>query len=387
MARVLVAVTFAAIGGMSLLAAKAGAAGTSGSAPPSIHTPLVASMTTTTGAWVDLAMGDLGQLANTFWQLVFLPAGHSRWSLVTPPGFADNGGLVSAEAGSAVVTGFGASQRIHFSPLAASSDGGERWTPGILESELTTYPDALAGASGGRVVALVGNPATEIVSNKGGLYNWQRVISASRLEASAAARTCGVEALTAVAFSPAGQLIIGTSCSQPGKVGVFEDSANGWRSEAPSLPSPYATSTTSVLRLRAFDGRVSALIAAGSGARTELFGTRLGGNAAWSVPIGFRLGRTGQLISSGVSSQGGLVVLVSSDKGPRVEVLGAGSEAWTQLALPPARTAAVSYEPGGSVGAFVVDHSRLTIYRLATSASSWRRVQVMQVPIVYGSSS
>ena len=53
-------------------------------------------MTTKTGAWVDLAMGDLGQLANTFWQLIFLPAGHSRWSLVTPPGFADNGGLVSA---------------------------------------------------------------------------------------------------------------------------------------------------------------------------------------------------------------------------------------------------------------------------------------------------
>jgi hypothetical protein len=387
MAKVLVAVTFAAIGGMSLLAAKAGATRTSGSAPPSVHTPLVASMTTTTGAWVALAMGDLGQLSNTFWQLVFLPAEQRRWSLVTPPGFADNGGLVSAEAGSAVVTGFGASQRIHFSPLAASSNGGERWTPGILESELATYPDALAGYSSGRVVALVGNPATEIVSSRGGLYNWQRVVSLRQLEASAAARTCGVEALTAVAFSPAGQLIVGSSCSRPGKVGVFQDSASGWRLEEPSLPSSYAASTTSVLRLRAFGGGVSAVIAAGSGARTELFGTRLASSAVWSAPIGFQLGRTGRLTSSGVSSQGGLVLVVSSDKGPRVEVLDAGAQAWTELPAPPARTAAVCFEPDGSIGAFVVDHSRLTIYRLAKSASSWRRVQVMQVPIVYGSSS
>ena len=55
------------------------------------------------------------------------------------------------------------------------------------------------------------------------------------------------------------------------------------------------------------------------------------------------------------------------------------------MPVPPDRTAAVSFEPGGVIGAFVVDHSRLTIYRLA-APSIWRRVQVMQVPIVYGSS-
>ncbi len=385
MAGVVLALTLAAVGGMSLLAPRTGATGTSGSAPPSIHAPLEVSMTTKTGAWVALAMGDLGKLANTFWQLIFLPAGHSRWSLVTPPGFADNGGIVSAQAGSTVVTGFEASQRIHFSPLASSSDGGERWSPGILGSELAAVPDALAGTSSGRVVALVGNPATGVVSNAGGLYNWQRIVSARQLEATPLARACGIEALTGVALLPAGQLVVGASCSRPGDVGMFEDTASGWRPEEPSLPSSYATSTTSVLRLRSFDGGVSALIAAGSGARTALFGTRIAGKARWSMPVGFRLGPTGQLISSGVSSDGGLVVLVSSDKGPRVEVLNPGARTWTEMPAPPVRTAVVSFEPGGVIGAFVVDHSRLTIFRLA-ARSIWRRVQVMQVPIVYGSS-
>ena len=164
------------------------------------------------------------------------------------------------------------------------------------------------------VVALVGNPATGVVSNTGGLYNWQRIVSARQLEATPLARACGIEALTGVALLPAGQLVVGASCSRPGKVGVFEDTGERLATEAPPLPSSSATSRTSVLRLRSFDGGVIRFDRCGFGARTALFGTRLAGHARWSTPVGFHLGPTGQLISSGVSSDGGLVVLVSSTK-------------------------------------------------------------------------
>ena len=328
----LLALIFATLGISAVLATEASASsdGSLTSSSMSTYAPLEASMTTAAGSWADLAMGDLGHLANTFWQLLFLPAGRSRWSLVTPPGFADNGGLVSVQVGSNLVSGFEASQRIAFSPIASSSNGGKSWAPGILSSELAGVPDALAGTPNGRAAALIGNPAAAVVADRGGLYNWHQIVSARDLKASMAARLCEVTQLTAVAFSPSGQLLIAASCSCPGKVGVFEDSPSGWHLAGPSLPS-YSSATTSVLRLRAYDGGVSALIATYSGARTELLGTRLGDNGGWSSPIGLVLGRTERLTSSGISVNGGLVVTVGGAERPFGEALGPGSRSWTRL--------------------------------------------------------
>ncbi len=350
-----------------------------------IYAPLESSMTTAAGSWADLAMGDLGQLANTFWQLLFRPAGRSRWSLVTPPGFADNGGLVSVQVGSNLVSGFEASQRIAFSPVASSSNEGKSWAPGILSSELASVPDALAGTPNGRVAALIGNPAAAVVSDSGGLYNWHQIVSARDLKASMAGRLCGVTALTAVAFSPSDQLLVGASCSRPGDVGVFEVSPSGWQLAGPSIPSSISAGT-SVLRLRAYDGGVSALIATYSPAGTELLGTRRADNGGWSRPVALALGRTERLTSSGISVKGGLAVTLVGDEPPFGEVLGPGARAWSKLSRLPVRTEAISFGATGGIDALAVNQSQLTVYRLSTSTTSWQRVQVMQVPIVYGSS-
>ncbi len=383
----LLALIFAAVGITALLASGASASSDGGSTPSSLATsaPLEASMTTAAGSWADLAMGDLGNLANTFWQLLFLPAGGSRWSLVTPPGFADNGGLVSVQVGSNLVSGFEASQRIAFSPMASSSNGGRSWAPGILSSELAGVPDALAGTPNGRVAALIGKPASAVVSDRGGLYNWHQVVSARILKASTAARLCDVTSLTAVAFSPSDQLLVGTSCSRPGKVGVFEDSPSGWQLAGPLLPSSISA-TTSVLRLRSYDGGVSVLIAAYSGVRTELLGARRTDHGAWSRAVSLSLGPTERLTSSGLSVNGGLVVTVAGGEPPFAEVLGPGARAWTRLPQLPVRTEAISFAPTGGIDALAVDQSHLTVYRLSTTATGWQRVQTTQVPIVYGSS-
>jgi hypothetical protein len=66
-------------------------------APPSIvaqAAPLATSLVTTQGAWATAVMGGPTGSARGFWQLFARPAGADRWSLVTPPGVADNGGLV-----------------------------------------------------------------------------------------------------------------------------------------------------------------------------------------------------------------------------------------------------------------------------------------------------
>ena len=48
------------------------------------------------GTWAIVAMGGPAAGENQFWELLARPAGSTRWELVTPPGVADNGGLVAA---------------------------------------------------------------------------------------------------------------------------------------------------------------------------------------------------------------------------------------------------------------------------------------------------
>jgi hypothetical protein len=78
------------------------------------------------------------------------PAGSTQWKLVTPPGAADNGGLVVADAGGqSLITGFRPSQYLTYTPLTATRDGGQVWAPaGPLDAAVANIPDALAIAPG-----------------------------------------------------------------------------------------------------------------------------------------------------------------------------------------------------------------------------------------------
>ena len=102
---------------------------------------------------------------NNFWQLFLRPAGSSRWKLVTPPGIADNGGLVlAAGAGPSVITAFRPSQYLTYTPLTATADGGQAWSStGPLDGTLANVPDALAASPGtGRLLALLANGTAEL---------------------------------------------------------------------------------------------------------------------------------------------------------------------------------------------------------------------------------
>ena len=110
-----------------------------------LSAPLPAAMTTGTGTWAVVPMGHLGDLLNTFWQVFYRPNGGSRWALVTPPGVADNGGLVAHDEGAGSLTiGFQPSQNLLISPLAYTSDLGRTWSPGLVPQPLARHPDALA---------------------------------------------------------------------------------------------------------------------------------------------------------------------------------------------------------------------------------------------------
>ena len=84
--------------GLGLLTALTAGCGTQ-TAPvstPRLHAataPLSTSLVTPQGTWAVAVMGGSAASENNFWQVFVRPAGASRWSLVTPEGVADNGGL------------------------------------------------------------------------------------------------------------------------------------------------------------------------------------------------------------------------------------------------------------------------------------------------------
>ncbi len=167
-------------------------------------------------------MGQSGVPLNTFWQVFFRAPGSTSWTLVTPTGVADNGGLtLTAAADGSITVGFEPSQRLNFSPLARSDDEGSSWTPALVPAALVAAPDAMAVASrSGPALALVRHGAAQIMVSSGSLLRWVPLSGSRSLTGTAAAR-CGVEGLDAVAFGTSATPMLGTGCGRPGQVGVF----------------------------------------------------------------------------------------------------------------------------------------------------------------------
>jgi hypothetical protein len=358
--------------------------------PAEVQVPLDGSLVTADGTWAVVKMGHLDQLANSFWQLLVLRRGGSRWKLATPPGFADNGGLVATpNEGTSLVTGFPANQLNRFSPLAATSDGGRTWAPGVLGQGLASVPDAMAASITGEILVLVGGQAGSILWSSGNLSDWHTLATEKSIATSAFSRSCAVAGLTAISFASGGLPIAGATCSRAGDVGIFEHADGTWRSIAPRLPAPMSQATTQVVRLTSSSGTVTAIIAAGTRSRTALFAARLlPGQSQWAVSGALIVPKSAQVLSSGTSSSGGGVfVALSNGISERVEVQATSNSSWVQLPTVPDGTGTVAFTPDGRVDALVPRESVLTDYTLEANQGKWERSQVIQVPIQYGSSS
>ena len=192
---------------------------------------------------------------DNFWQLFVRPAGTSRWSLVTPEGVADNGGLVAADGagGASLLVGFRPSQGLAFSPLATSSDTGRNWTPGLLDADLADVPDAMAVAPSGRTLALLSDGSIEAAATSGAAAagQWSRLTSLSALAATAPGRECGLVAVNAVTFGPDNVPMAAGSCARPGVAGVFADTGGAWQAAGPVLPAGFGGDQVQVLGLAA----------------------------------------------------------------------------------------------------------------------------------------
>ena len=345
--------------------------------------PLSTSLVTPQGTWAVTVMGGSAADENNFWQLFVRPAGATRWSLVTPQGVADNGGLVAAagdEQGASLVVGFRPSQSLAFSPLATSSDTGQHWTPGLLDADLADVPDAMAVAPSGQTLALLRDGGIETAASAAAATagQWSRLTTLSALAASAPGRGCGLVAVNAVSFGQNNVPMAAGSCVRRGVAGVFADRGGAWQAAGPVLPAGFGGDQVQVLGL----SRNAALLVAGT---SLLAAWSDGGRWTVSAPvaaIGDEPGNEQGVSASGFGPGGSVWVLLG---GGRAETIGGPGGSWQALPTLPTGTATLAPGSGSSsYDALAVAGSRLTVWRLA--AGAWARVQVINVPITYGSS-
>ena len=254
-------------------------------APPTVTVPLSTSLVTAQGTWAIAVMGGSAASDNNFWQLFVRPTGASRWSLVTPPGVADNGGLVAAGGGTSLTVGFRPSQDLAFSPLATSTDDGQNWTPGLLSAGLAGTPGAIAVASSGRTLALLqdGTIQAAPTASAAAAGQWTQLTTLKALAASAPGRSCGLTSVHAVSFGPGMSPMAAGSCERPGVAGVFTYASGRWRSAGLALPATFGGDQVQVLGLTADSGGDVALLLAGNSLLAAWWTGRAG-----RYPIRFR---------------------------------------------------------------------------------------------------
>jgi hypothetical protein len=347
---------------------------------PSLNTALV----TAVGTWAVAVMGGSATQYNNFWQLFLRPAGTTRWHLVTPPGTADNGGLIIAGGGQSLVTAFRPSQYLTYSPLIQTRDAGQAWSAlSPLDAALASTPDALSIKPGrGNLLALLVGGTVELAAP--GYTTWTTLASQKTLAATSPGRRCGLQDLTAATFTLSGIPMLAGTCTRPGTAGIFASRGGTWQAAGPAIPAALARQPITVLRLTRTAQGIAALLAAGTGAAASLL-------AAWSADDGghwtlsppLTPGRAA-LTSASFGPGGTAAIIITGNRGETVTSTGSS---WRPLPPLPPGTATLAPGPGAAADALAVNRATLTVWQLAPGGAAWTKAQAVNVPIQYGSSS
>jgi hypothetical protein len=368
--------TGAVIAVACLLVAGCGSKPAPSASPPSppAPPPLATSYASTGGAsWTVVQMGGSAAQENNFWQIFLRSTATAAWRQVTPLGVADNGGLVVASSGAgSLVTAFRPSQLLTYTPLAASTDNGAKWSPaGPLNAGLASAADALAAGPSGQLIALTsGGTKAELGQRLG--TAWSRLATVSSLNATPPGRACQVTGLTAAAFS-GDTPMVAASCGRPGHAGIFADTAGTWHAAGPSVSGQ----TVDVLALAASGSGLVALLRATTGTSASIIGAWYsGGN--WTLSSPLRIG-AGKLGSTALGPGGSIGVTWNAVKGA---TLAGPGKAWRTLPALPKRASTLAL--GSQVEVIVANGQTFRDYQLASGG--WSLAQTLHVQIPYGSS-
>ena len=353
-----------------------------------LPTPLATSISGPAGTWATVAMGQLDQPLNTFWQLLYRPAGGSQWSnQVEATAVATNGGMVLAPlGGKSVVAGMLPSNRLTFTPMIATSDGGRSWQDGLIDPAVASTPDSLASNGAGRIIALVGDGrSSQVLAATDSLSTWETAATEAQLAATPAGRRCGLISLTAVAYPGTTPMAAG-SCAKPGITAVFALGPTGWQAAGPPTS---ADSTVQVLGVRTEGDTLTGLFASTTptGSDHLVAGWSSDAGQQWTTSPLLQVAGNQQITSFGPADGAGLFVLSSDPSGSnQLDLITGPSSSWSQLPQPPGQTATVAITAGDPPQALSVKGRILTIWTLISKSGGWSKSQTIPVNIQFGSS-
>ena len=374
------------LGGQAFVGDGEAAAGTT---TPTLRAPIASALSSQSGSWAVVAMGERDHPLDTFWELFFRAPTAATWRLVTPPGVADNGGLtVSVTSTGSALVGFEPSQLLRFSPAAVSLHDGAGWVPALVPVSLAASPDALTIASNGSgtALALVRRRSGELLTSSGSLRDWRPLPGISVVGRSADMR-CDRIGLDAVALNSSSDAMLGTGCRRAGQIGIFALVGGQWQLDGPSLHGSLAQATTRVLRLDASGSTTTALVAEERHHQTGLLGLWSSATGTWTQTLPLPLSASTTVLASAVGASGQQLVLLKGRGSSDVleETVGP-DRPWVERPAPPAGTVTVVPLADGSTNAFSVAGSRLRVFTLTPQGGKWVLSQRMNVPIAYGSS-
>jgi hypothetical protein len=366
----------------------ASSAPTPSSAPT---TPLATSLSTSTDSWAIVPMSS----NPTFWEVFVRPAKSATWQLVTPPGVADNGGLVAAAgAGSGLTVAVRPSQDLQFTPVSATADAGANWSAdGPISEGVAASPDALA-VSGRQLAAVLDNGTVEASSDAGS--SWRTLAKPGTIAASAAAHKCGAVHVSSVSFGPVPtQVLAAGECGATGAAGLFAYSAGGgWQRVSLPVSGPLVRLGPGTALVRAADGLTAlwaddaphwyAYAPLSSSATPTPTSSAAPWTASAALPVTNAVTASGGLAGATATSSGGTWVLLP---GGQAATIGGPGQQWLLLPPTPAHTSVLASGPGTSIDALAVSGSRLTVWQLDRRSTVWARAQTIAVPIQLGSSS
>jgi hypothetical protein len=320
-----------------------------------------------------------------FWQLFSLNARTGHFALVTPPGVADNGGLMVAPdaTGTTALVGIGASQGLTFSPLALTANRGETWIQGGLPDALDAAPSVLGFDTAGDALALVNGTAQTVLDRSGSLTSWKTIATRDTLANTPAGHSCVIGSLEAVALGPGEIPLVGASCREPDTPGVFVDSDAQWHLADIPIPVRLVDDLFAVVRLQpssalfaAVHGKTASIVAAWEPTLER----------PWALSPPLAVGSIEDLIASGTGPGETQFVLVRDQKTVRAEIVSGPGANWHSIPPLPRDVATLAFAPNGTLYALGVNDTLLYVWRLAASRQSWVKAQTIKVPIVFGSS-
>jgi hypothetical protein len=380
--------TTAAVLGWVLAPLEAGASSNMGSmiAMPSMAiaapTPLSGGVSDGSISMAIVPMGHLGDGANTFYE-TFTSSG-TKWSLTTPPAVATNGGLAlsSPARGAVAVLPFYASRLTALSPLTNGQPSGE----GAVVGPLTRSPSAVAAdPTTGAVATLT---ARGTVQEQTSLSAGPRTITTlAALRSMSGASRCDVQAVTALAFEPNGELGLGVRCARSGTAAVMIQSG---ASTFSTLAIP-AIGADAVVRLDPNGQGLTALVRTG-GMRASLRSLSITGlTVLVSSRFSFMdLAIRSTAFSAPASGVSGDVVTLAGTRHAEAVVLTPGgrvAQVTSPLPLSTQAVVATTASPDLLVDltAFEVNQGTATVAVYGPNGE-WTTTEVHRVSIPYGSS-